>query len=182
MPYTIDCFKARPCDHIQPSWRYGFRELHVTSWIHWLFPYLRKIFNTKPNQKKQWLSCTFQGCALRARLPTIGWCGRRQQKQRWLVEHLPEVYAEVMILEVHKRKGVKRLVDGGKLFSSIKHSLSQAWTCAYGSWLEFLSSVCVSVSLWLMMCRPRCQVYIDVTNIRQAAKPTPTFVSTPNGC
>ena len=36
------------------------------------------------------------GCALRARLPTIGWCGRRQQKQRWLVEHLPEVYAEVM--------------------------------------------------------------------------------------
>ena len=38
------------------------------------------------------------GCALRARLPAFGWCGRRQQRQRWLTEHLPEVYAEVMTL------------------------------------------------------------------------------------
>ncbi|CAK9065079.1 unnamed protein product [Durusdinium trenchii] len=35
-------------------------------------------------------------CALRARLPSLGWCGRRQRRQRWLTEHLPEVYAEVM--------------------------------------------------------------------------------------
>eukprot|EP00913_Durusdinium_trenchii_P004424 g4103.t1 len=37
-------------------------------------------------------------CALRARLPSLGWCGRRQRRQRWLTEHLPEVYAEVMML------------------------------------------------------------------------------------
>lgn len=36
------------------------------------------------------------GCSLRAKLPAFGACGRRQQKQRYLTEHLPEVYAEVM--------------------------------------------------------------------------------------
>ncbi|CAE7241897.1 EHD1 [Symbiodinium sp. CCMP2592] len=35
-------------------------------------------------------------CALRARLPAFGFCGRRHRHQLWLSEHLPEVYAEVM--------------------------------------------------------------------------------------
>jgi len=45
-----------------------------------------------------------QGCSLRAKLPAFGACGRRQQKQRYLAEHLPEVYAEVMSLG-HERGG-----------------------------------------------------------------------------
>ena len=36
------------------------------------------------------------GCALRARLPSFSFCGRRLRKQRWLIENLREVYAEVM--------------------------------------------------------------------------------------
>jgi len=36
------------------------------------------------------------GAAIKARLPTIGGCGRRQRRTRWIVDHLPEIYAEVM--------------------------------------------------------------------------------------
>merc|ERR1719198_321629 len=36
------------------------------------------------------------GAHLRARLPSIGMCGRRRRHQRWLCNHLPEVFKDVM--------------------------------------------------------------------------------------
>ena len=46
-----------------------------------------------------------RGCSLRAKLPAFGACGRRQQKQRYLTAHLPEVDAEVMPLGLESEPG-----------------------------------------------------------------------------